>query len=165
MRCPDIVFAIQEQIAEGDKVASRFGWTGTHKGEFLGIAATGRPVRVWGMVIDGLENGRVKGYSHPYGHSRPDGPARCAAFCAYALRRREREDGPPSASGCSEGMAGAGGAEQTAKDYGAARPGWFARTDTAGASGVRLQSSRALCIQLPSKSERPWPSRTDSACT
>jgi steroid delta-isomerase-like uncharacterized protein len=57
---PDIAFSILEQIAEGDKVASRFEWTGTHKGAFLGIPATGRPVNVWGIVIDRLENGRIK---------------------------------------------------------------------------------------------------------
>ena len=57
---PDLVFSIQEQIAEQDKVASRFEWTGTHRGEFLGIPATGRPVRVWGIVIDRLEDGRIK---------------------------------------------------------------------------------------------------------
>ena len=57
---PDIVFSIQEQIAEQDKVASHFEWTGTHRGEFLGIPATGRPVRVWGVVIDRLEAGRIK---------------------------------------------------------------------------------------------------------
>ena len=57
---PDIVFSIQEQVAEQDKVASRFEWTGTHKGDFLGIPATGRPVRVWGVVIDRLEDGRIK---------------------------------------------------------------------------------------------------------
>jgi steroid delta-isomerase-like uncharacterized protein len=57
---PDIVFSIQEQITEGDKVASRFEWTGTHRGEFLGIPATGRPVRVWGIVMDRLEDGRIK---------------------------------------------------------------------------------------------------------
>jgi len=57
---PDIVFAIQEQVSEGDKVVSRFEWTGTHRGEFLGIPATGRPVRVWGMVIDRLVEGRIK---------------------------------------------------------------------------------------------------------
>ena len=57
---PDIVFSIQEQVAERDKVASRFEWTGTHRGEFLGIPATGRAVRVWGMVIDRLEGGRIK---------------------------------------------------------------------------------------------------------
>jgi predicted ester cyclase len=55
---PDLVFAIQEQISEGDKVVSRFEWTGTHRGEFLGIPATGRPVRVWGVVIDRLVEGR-----------------------------------------------------------------------------------------------------------
>jgi steroid delta-isomerase-like uncharacterized protein len=57
---PDIVFSIQEQITEGDKVVSRFEWTGTHKGEFLGIPATDRPVQVWGVVIDRLEDGRIK---------------------------------------------------------------------------------------------------------
>ena len=41
-------------------MASRFEWTGTHRGEFLGMPATGRPVRVWGIVIDRLENGRIK---------------------------------------------------------------------------------------------------------
>ena len=57
---PDIVFSIKEQITEGDKVASRFEWTGTHKGEFFGIPATDRNVRVWGVVFDRLENGRIK---------------------------------------------------------------------------------------------------------
>jgi predicted ester cyclase len=57
---PDIVFSIHEQIVEGDKVVSRFEWTGTHKGSFLGIPPTGRPVRVWGMVIDWLKDDRVK---------------------------------------------------------------------------------------------------------
>jgi steroid delta-isomerase-like uncharacterized protein len=57
---PDLNFAIQEQIAEGDKVVSRFEWTGTHQNEFLGVPATGRRVRVWGIVIDRLEEGRIK---------------------------------------------------------------------------------------------------------
>jgi len=57
---PDIFFSIQEQITEGDRVASRFEWTGTHKGEFLGIPATGQRVCVWGIVIDRLHNGRIK---------------------------------------------------------------------------------------------------------
>jgi steroid delta-isomerase-like uncharacterized protein len=57
---PDIDFAIKEQIAEGDKVASRFEWTGTHQAEFLGVPATGRQVSVWGIVIDRLEQGRIK---------------------------------------------------------------------------------------------------------
>ena len=57
---PDIDFAIKEQISEGDKVASRFEWTGTHKAAFMGIPATGRQVRVWGIVIDRLVEGRIK---------------------------------------------------------------------------------------------------------
>jgi steroid delta-isomerase-like uncharacterized protein len=56
----DLNFAIKEQIAECDKVASRFEWTGTHQNEFLGVPATGRQVRVWGIVIDRLEEGRIK---------------------------------------------------------------------------------------------------------
>src|SRR4051812_3253242 len=32
---PDMIFSVQEQIADGDKVASRFEWTGTHQGEFM----------------------------------------------------------------------------------------------------------------------------------
>ncbi len=57
---PDIIFSIQEQITEGDKVASRFEWSGTHKGEFPGVPATDRSVKVWGVVIDHLENGRIR---------------------------------------------------------------------------------------------------------
>jgi steroid delta-isomerase-like uncharacterized protein len=57
---PDIVFSVHEQISEGDKVASRFEWTGTHQGAFLGVPATGRHVSVWGIVIDRLVEGRIK---------------------------------------------------------------------------------------------------------
>ena len=57
---PDLHFSVEEQIAEGDKVLTRFEWAGTHRGEFLGVPATGRPVKVWGMVIDRLQNGRIK---------------------------------------------------------------------------------------------------------
>jgi steroid delta-isomerase-like uncharacterized protein len=57
---PDLYFGIEEQIAEGDKVLTRFEWTGTHRSEFLGVLATGRPVKVWGMVIDRFQDGRIK---------------------------------------------------------------------------------------------------------
>ena len=57
---PDLHFSIEEQIAEGDKVLSRFEWTGTHQGEFLGVRPTGRSVKVWGMVIDRLVEGKIK---------------------------------------------------------------------------------------------------------
>ena len=57
---PDLYFGIEEQIAEGDKLLTRFEWTGTHQGEFLGVPPTGRPVKVWGMVIDRFHEGRIK---------------------------------------------------------------------------------------------------------
>jgi steroid delta-isomerase-like uncharacterized protein len=57
---PDSKWSVEEQIAEGDKVLTRFTWSGTHQGEFLGIPATNRHVQVWGMVIDRFEDGKVK---------------------------------------------------------------------------------------------------------
>jgi len=57
---PDMNWKVLEQIAEGDKVLSRFEWTGTHRGMFLGVPATDRAVTVWGMVIDRLEGGKIK---------------------------------------------------------------------------------------------------------
>ena len=57
---PDMHWTVEEQIAEGDKVATRFEWTGTHRGEFLGVPATERAVKVWGVVIDRLEGGKIK---------------------------------------------------------------------------------------------------------
>ena len=47
----------EETIATGDKVVTRFTWTGTQKGEFLGIPATGRGVSVKGVVIDRIVGG------------------------------------------------------------------------------------------------------------
>jgi predicted ester cyclase len=55
---PDIHWALDEQIAEGNKVVSRFTWVGTHRGSFLGIAPTGRRVQVWGVVIDVIRGGK-----------------------------------------------------------------------------------------------------------
>src|SRR4051812_26918075 len=54
---PDLNWKVQEQIAEGEKVVTRFTWTGTHKGEFMGIPPTHKKVEVWGVVIDVVSNG------------------------------------------------------------------------------------------------------------
>jgi hypothetical protein len=43
----------------GDTVVSRFTWTETHRGEFLGVPATGKSVRVKGVVIDQLAGGKM----------------------------------------------------------------------------------------------------------
>jgi len=47
---PDIEVALEDVIAEGDNMAARAIWRGTHQGEYLGIAPTGRQVAVMGTV-------------------------------------------------------------------------------------------------------------------
>jgi predicted ester cyclase len=46
-------------IAEGEKVSTRFTWTGTQYGPFLGIPATGKHIAVKGVVIDRLVAGKM----------------------------------------------------------------------------------------------------------
>lgn len=60
MSFPDMRWVVEEQVESGDKVVSRFTWTGTHRGPFLGVPATGRGVTVWGMVIDQFEGQKIK---------------------------------------------------------------------------------------------------------
>lgn len=54
---PDLWWTVEEQIAEGDKVVSRFIWSGTHKGHFMGVPPTGNQVTVKGVVIDRVVEG------------------------------------------------------------------------------------------------------------
>ena len=54
---PDMQWSVQEQVSEGDKVVTRFTWTGTHSADFGGVPASGRTVSVKGVVIDRLRDG------------------------------------------------------------------------------------------------------------
>ena len=56
---PDMHWVAEEVIAADEKVVTRFKWSGTHRGDFLGIPATGRKVVVPGVVIDRLEAGKM----------------------------------------------------------------------------------------------------------
>lgn len=56
----DMVWKVQEQIEAGDKVVTRFIWTGTHDGNFMGVPASGNKVSVWGMVIDRFEGDKIR---------------------------------------------------------------------------------------------------------
>jgi steroid delta-isomerase-like uncharacterized protein len=56
---PDLRWTIEEQVAEGSTVLSRFVWAGTQHGEFLGIPATHRAISVWGMVIDRFDGDKI----------------------------------------------------------------------------------------------------------
>jgi len=56
---PDIHWMLDEMVAEGEKVVSRFTWSGTHRGPFIGIPATGRSISVKGVVIDRIVEGKM----------------------------------------------------------------------------------------------------------
>lgn len=55
---PDMRITIEDVVSEGDRVATRGTWTGTHDGEFNGIPATGRSVAISYCDIWRIENGR-----------------------------------------------------------------------------------------------------------
>jgi len=56
---PDLRATVEGSVAEGDQVATRGYFTGTHKGEFNGIPATGKSVKVKYIDIWRLENGKA----------------------------------------------------------------------------------------------------------
>jgi len=56
---PDIRFETGEMICEGDTVAHRWTFTGTHQGEMMGVEPTGRRVEVAGSEMNRVENGRI----------------------------------------------------------------------------------------------------------
>jgi predicted ester cyclase len=56
---PDLTYTIEDQIAEGDKVATRFRARGTHLGELAGRAPTGKEVEVRGINICRIEGGKI----------------------------------------------------------------------------------------------------------
>ena len=56
---PDIHFTIDEQIAEGNTVVTRWTGHGTHNGELAGLPPTGKPATVVGVGVDRVENGKV----------------------------------------------------------------------------------------------------------
>ena len=55
----DVSCVAEDIVAEGDKVASRWTWRGTHKGEFMGVAATGKPVVMTGIGINRIAGGKI----------------------------------------------------------------------------------------------------------
>jgi steroid delta-isomerase-like uncharacterized protein len=55
---PDLHYTLEDLIAEGDKVVWRFTARATHRGEFMGIAATGKVVTYTGIVISRFAGGK-----------------------------------------------------------------------------------------------------------
>lgn len=56
---PDLRFSVEECICDKDKVVIAWTFTGTHKGELLGIAPTNKKVSVPGITIHQLAGGKI----------------------------------------------------------------------------------------------------------
>jgi steroid delta-isomerase-like uncharacterized protein len=56
---PDIRWEVQDAVVEGDRIATFSFWRGTHRGAFLGIPATGRPVTVEAWTLDRYDGGQL----------------------------------------------------------------------------------------------------------
>jgi predicted ester cyclase len=55
---PDLRMTTEDTVAEGDKVVNRWTARGTHKGDLMGIAPTGKQVTMTGMVITRYVGGK-----------------------------------------------------------------------------------------------------------
>ena len=56
---PDVQIIVDDMIAEGDKVVTRFTSRGTHRGEFMGIAPMGSQVTIGGISIIRVAGNKV----------------------------------------------------------------------------------------------------------
>ena len=56
---PDLHFSVDDVIASGDKVATRYHFEGTHLGDALGFPPTGKKAGYTGMLIQRFANGKI----------------------------------------------------------------------------------------------------------
>lgn len=56
---PDLEVTVDHQFADGDYVATRFTVRGTHDGEFMGVAPTGRAITFSGICLSRCRDGKV----------------------------------------------------------------------------------------------------------
>ena len=56
---PDMQETVEDLVSEGDKVVGRFLMRGTHRGEFLGVAPTGRSVTMSGIDVVRVAGGKI----------------------------------------------------------------------------------------------------------
>ena len=63
---PDLQFTVEDQIAEGDRVVTRWTFRGTHKGQFQGMPPTGKQVTMNGSTTFRIANSKiVEGWNNP----------------------------------------------------------------------------------------------------
>ena len=56
---PDLHLTVEDMFADGDVVITRFNSRGTHKGNFQGIAATGKSYKISAITISRYSDGKV----------------------------------------------------------------------------------------------------------
>jgi len=56
---PDVQFTTEDMVVEGDKAAVYWKGRGTHKGEFWGVASTGKQVTMAGVSIIRVAGGKI----------------------------------------------------------------------------------------------------------
>jgi len=56
---PDLQFTVDDQVAEGDKVVTRWTGRGTNTGELMGMPPTGKKAVVTGISIERFSNGKI----------------------------------------------------------------------------------------------------------
>ncbi len=56
---PDMRATVEEMVAEGDKVVVRYTVTGTQTGDFMGIPATGKPIKMTAIDILRFKDGKI----------------------------------------------------------------------------------------------------------
>ena len=56
---PDLHITVEDWVAEGDKVVTRFRAQGTHRGALMGIPPTGKQVTVTGIDVLEFKNGKI----------------------------------------------------------------------------------------------------------
>ena len=61
---PDVHYTIEDMVLGEDKAALRVTMRGTHRGEFLGVAPTGRTIEVRELQIEHLRDGQIVAHWH-----------------------------------------------------------------------------------------------------
>lgn len=56
---PDLRFAVEDWLTQGEKVTIHYSFTGTHERAFMGTAATGRWIRAEGVAIYRVVDGKL----------------------------------------------------------------------------------------------------------
>jgi steroid delta-isomerase-like uncharacterized protein len=56
---PDVHVTVEDTLSQGDRVAGRVTWRGTHEGPLAGVPASGKPVQFTAIHIVRFENGKA----------------------------------------------------------------------------------------------------------